>query len=176
VYDALTRLLEPVRGLRSIALVGALALGSTAMLTTGRTPDARPQPQDQLADQTVHCVEMAQPIAPVAAYESISLERRWLVGSFASPAEVDAALGTTIAPWEPFTYMFDSQPRQAIASEIYPEHAPTVHEFGTDEYGGIWLVGKRAGTSVRADNAVTYTRDIYLLPAGSSFRGVVKGL
>jgi hypothetical protein len=176
VHDALTRLLEPVRGLRSVALVGALALGSMAMVTR-RAPDApRPEP-DQLMDQTVHCIEAPQPAEPrVSALEPITLEHRWLVGSFASPAEVDAALGTTIAAWEPFTYMFDSQPRMAVASEIYPTTALHEPVFGRDEYGGIWLTSNATQPRRTRDAVVMYTRDIYLMPAGSSFRGPVKGL
>jgi hypothetical protein len=176
VNDALTRLLEPVRGVRSILFVGVLAVGSASLLTIGhpngrRAPAsaARPTPSEP-----VHCIEMAQPDVPLAAaiFHPITLEHRWLVGSFASPAEVDAALGTTIEPWQTFTYVFDSQPRLAIASEIYPVNAPTEHEFRSDEYNGIWLVQKRAGKALRAGARVTYTRDIYLLPAGSNFRGV----
>jgi hypothetical protein len=167
VHDALTRLLEPVRGLRSIVLVSVLAVGSASLVTSSHRepapPAARPDPFEP-----VHCIEAVA----VPVFEPITLEHRWLVGSFASPAEVDAALGTTIEPWQTFTYLFDSQPRQAIASEIYPVNAPTVHAFGMDEYGGIWLETKRAGSPLLSDAPVKYTRDIYLLPVGSNFRGV----
>jgi hypothetical protein len=43
--------------------------------------------------------------------------------------------------------------------------------FGRDAYGGIWLERNEIGAA-RATNVLTYTRDIYLLPVGSSFRGV----
>ncbi len=121
----------------------------------------------------MHCIELAAPVDPVSsALEPIVLEHRWLIGTFASAAEVDAALGTTIEPWQPFTYMFDSQPRAAIAGDIYPSNEWREHEFGRDEHGGIWLV-RNATHPMRARfNTVTYTRDIYLLPIGSSFRGV----
>jgi hypothetical protein len=170
VHDALIRFLEPVRGLRSIVLVTVLAVGTASLVTNGQdTPAPRPLP----TYEPVHCIEAAQPAEPpvVADLEVITLEHRWLVGSFASPAEVDAALGTTIAAWEPFTYMFDSQPRQAIASDIYPSTALRDPVFGRDEYGGIWLL-RNETRAARATNILTYTRDIYLLPVGSSFRGV----
>lgn len=169
MHDALTRLLEPVRGLRSIALVAVLALGSASLVAIGRTPDAPRSTRVQLS--RVHCIEGAAERA-AKRLEPITLERRWLVGSFASPAEVDAALGKTIAAWEPFTYMFDSQPRTAIASAIYPTSTLVEHAFGRDTHGGIWLVDttqKQARTTV---GPVGFTRDIYLLPVGSSYRGV----
>lgn len=168
MHDALTRLLEPVRGLRSVALVGVLAVGSAALVTIGRTPE-RPQPP-RVEPEPVHCIERADE-RPANRTEPITLERRWLVGTFASPAEVDAALGATIPAWEPFTYVFDSQPRQAIASEIYAINTVVEHEFGRDSYGGIWLVATTQ-KHVRSNiGPFAFTRDIYLLPVGSSFRG-----
>lgn len=171
MHDALTRLLEPVRELRTLALVGLLALGSTSMLTIGGTPDAPRRPH---RPHRLRGVKQCQGLfgkPPAKRTESISLERRWLVGSFASPAEVDAALGTTIPAWEPFTYMFDSQPRAAIASDIYETTTVVEHQFGRDEYGGIWLVDTTRKPARRTVGPVAFTRDIYLLPVGSSYRG-----
>lgn len=124
-------------------------------------------------DHTVHCVEAVQPSGQMPSpLDAIELEHRWLVGQFASPAEVDAALGTSIPSWTQFTYVFDSQPRQAIASPIYASSSRVEHVFGRDGFGGIWLDHTVAMKVLKVTGDVTYTRDIYLLPVGSSFRGV----
>lgn len=168
MHDALTRLLEPFRGYVSIALGGVLALGSASMLTIGRSPVAPAPARVELS--RVHCIE-GKAHRSAKRTEPITLERRWLVGSFASPAEVDAALGKTIPAWEPFTYMFDSQPRQAIASEIYSTNTVVEHQFGRDAYDGIWLVDTTQKRSKITVGLVAFTRDIYLLPVGSAYRG-----
>jgi len=72
-----------------------------------------------------------------------------------------------------FTSGFDWQRGKAIASPIYASTARVDHVFGRDSYGGVWLDHTVAAPeSVSARGDVRYTRDIYLLPVGSSFRGV----
>jgi hypothetical protein len=171
VHDALTRQLEPVRGLRSILLVAALVAGSASLLAVRTGP--APAPVQPPVDHTVHCAEATDTSEQMPSpLDAIELEHRWLVGQFASPAEVDAALGAQIAPWTQFTYVFDSQPRQAIASPIYASTSRVEHVFGRDGYDGVWLDHTVELRATKVSGDVTYTRDIYLLPVGSSFRGV----
>ena len=175
--QTLLRVREAATARRSIVLVALLAAASggiwVARHSTCRRAPVTPlhehvQP-DQM-DQTVHCIEGIAP--PVLALEKVELERRWLVGSFASPAEVDAALGTKLQAWETFTYVFDSQPRQAVASPIYPSYERRAYEFGKDEYGNLWLTNQTSLVPTKRPNEqVRYTRDIYLLPIGTSFLG-----
>lgn len=123
-----------------------------------------------------HCRDLPVRQAPAPApaeapLETVTLERRW-IGDFASSAEVDAALGTEpVVAWEPFLYLHDAQPRLAVASEIYASTTSPTYAFGKDEYDGIWLVRGPDGKGLTAKRPVTYTRDVYLLPTGTSFRG-----
>lgn len=172
--QTLLRVREAATARRSIVLVALLAAATggiwVAQHSTCRRAPVAPLHEDVPLDQTVHCIEAIAP--PVLALEKVQLERRWLVGSFASPAEVDAALGTQLAAWETFTYVFDSQPRQAVASPIYPSYERRAYEFGKDEYGNLWLTNQSSLVPTkRPADQVRYTRDIYLLPIGTSFLG-----
>ncbi len=170
----LLRVREAFTARRSIVLAALLAAASggiwIARHSTCRRAPVAPLQEHVDLDQTVHCIEgMRQ---PVRALEPVTLERRWLVGSFASAAEVDAALGTKLPAWETFTYVFDAQPRQAVASPIYPTYERRTFEFGRDEYGNFWLTNQTTLEPKRIPTDVRYTRDIYLLPVGTSFLGV----
>jgi hypothetical protein len=173
--QTLLRVREAATVRRSIVLAALLAVASggiwVARHSTCRRAPVAPLQEKVDLDQTVHCIEGIAP--PALALEHISLERRWLVGSFASPAEVDAALGTQLKAWDTFTYVFDSQPRQAVASPIYPTYERRAYEFGKDEYGNLWLTNQTSLVPAkRPAGEIRYTRDIYLLPVGTSFLGV----
>jgi hypothetical protein len=170
----LLRVREAATARRSIVLAALLAAASggiwIARHSTCHRARANVMQEHVALDRTVHCIEGIAP--PVLALERVQLERRWLVGQFETPAEVDAALGTQIKAWETFTYVFDSQPRQAVASPIYPTYERKAYEFSKDEYGNVWLTNTStlAPTKHSAEQ-VLYTRDIYLLPVGTSFVG-----
>jgi hypothetical protein len=169
---ALLRFREVVTTRRSLVLVTLLAAASAGIWAARHTPCKRARVQ-RIEPEIIVCAERAASQEPVQTLQHVELERRWLVGQYPSPAAVDEALGTTIPAWQQFTYVFDSQPRQAIAGPIYPSHERRTVEFGTDEYGGIWLARETTLVArVRTADPVTYTRDIYLMPVGSSFRGV----
>lgn len=112
-------------------------------------------------------------IGPVVPVE---LERRWLaLGGLASPDAIDEALGGPVPAWEPFLYTRDAQPRLAVAGEVYASNGPQpIHELVRDRDGGIWHI-RRTPVAPHPVSArrlpVTYSRDIYVLPTGSAFRG-----
>jgi hypothetical protein len=159
-----------------VALAGAL-LGGIVFAT-----DRPPEPSRKgvaPAQLDFACVEPAAPMTAEPAISSlapIALERRWLRGPMISMAEVDAALGEDVEAWQEFLYTHDAAARFAIATEVYSSaSAIPMPEFFVDRDGGIWALDRDATPlhlSPRAE--LLYTRDIYLLPTGSHFRGVLK--
>jgi hypothetical protein len=132
-------------------LVWLLVLGALAV----KPEQPSPAPA-RVAEPEIICIER---VARPAIVEPVQLERRWLVGD------------DTPAAWEPFLYTLDAQPRIAVASEPHPSNEFPAYDFGRDEYGGIWLVQRTVGRKP-STGAAPLTRDIFLLPAGASFRGV----
>ncbi len=118
----------------------------------------------------------AAPVPPdMSELTPIALERRWLRGPFASPAEIDADLGYEVAAWQEFLYTHDAAARLAISTETYRREGVTPDsQFYADRFGGIWVMPLHTRVVHRAVHAaVEYTRDIYVLPTGQRFRGVL---
>lgn len=171
--DAVTRVVSRGALVRFVGLAAAVL--ALQLVEQAAMRAAQPAAPSRARSFVGHCRDLPvrqvpTPAAAAAPLETITLERRW-IGDFATPGEVDAALGDApVAAWEPFLYRFDAQPRLAIASEIYASTTSPTHAFGKDEYDGIWLVRMPDADGIRK-RPVTYTRDVYLLPTGTSFRG-----
>jgi len=107
-------------------------------------------------------------------YERIDLEPRYAARSgFPTQAELHAAIGEEVDPWQQFLYTRDATVRQAIASNIYksgdPEPSP---EFATDGKGGVWRIVRTSPLPVVAAPAgIGWSRKVWLLPSGTSYRG-----
>jgi hypothetical protein len=106
--------------------------------------------------------------------EQVSLEPRFVPASgFDTLAELDEAIGEAVPPWQQFSYTRDAQVRQAVASPAYRVGAAEPEpEFVTDSNGGVWRVTPAAETV--AATTGRWTRKVWLLPLGSSFRGDVE--
>jgi hypothetical protein len=107
-------------------------------------------------------------------FARIDLEPRYAARSgFETQAELHAAIGEAVEPWQQFMYTRDATIRPAIASNIYksgePEPAP---EFATDGNGGVWRIVRAEPLPVAAAPAgIGWTRKVWLLPTGTSYRG-----
>lgn len=123
--------------------------------------------------------------------EPVTLEPRFVGGpqGFASRAALDAELGEPVEAWQQFLYTRDAQPRPAVASDVVRVSAETTHEFVKDGFGGVWRVRRQvtptrthvlssegcdasSGLAFRPGEHVT--RNVWLLPLGSHFRGDVE--
>jgi hypothetical protein len=159
-----------------IAIVGTLVGG--VLLATDRAPE--PSRTSVVQGQLdFACVEPAAPARVEPARSElapIALERRWLRGPMVSVAEVNAALGVDVEAWQEFLYTHDASARFAIATEVYSSASSIpMPAFFVDRDGGIWALDEAASASHLALRAeILYTRDIYLLPTGSHFRGILK--
>lgn len=107
-------------------------------------------------------------------YERIDLEPRYVSRSgFETQPELHAAIGEEVDPWQQFLYTRDATVRQAIASNIYksgdPEPSP---EFATDGKGGVWrIVRTEPLPVVTTPTGIGWSRKVWLLPSGTSYRG-----
>jgi hypothetical protein len=170
------RLAPPVRRLLLAAAISTATLAAAVPGSAVRTtPDLAPHPPlGTTLGHDVGCVEPTQAIdthvlAP--RLTPIDAERRLLVGAGLTPAEVDAELGHAVAAWTQFLYLGDAQPRAAVASDLYQASKPRREiELVRDEYDGIWARHTGRIEELRQSG---YTRDIWLLPAGTTFRGLL---
>jgi hypothetical protein len=113
-------------------------------------------------------------------------------GEFPDEATAQKAVGKGVAAWKQFTY----KKREAIASDVYRSDGwkgGDKPDLVKDEHGDIWRVQRKATpqtmktVSVKAcqwgcwgfaghgvNRAMSFTRDVWLLPAKSKFRGTVE--
>jgi hypothetical protein len=165
------RLAPPVRRL---LIASALATTTLGALVPGHVvPETRARETATLGMQLGHDVGCVEPaVAVPATLEPIAAERRMLAGEGRMPAEVDAELGYAVAAWTHFTYLVDARPRAAVVSELYEVSAVRREiELVRDEHDGIWA--RHTGHVEARLHRSGYTRDIWLLPAGTTFRGLL---
>jgi hypothetical protein len=113
-------------------------------------------------------------------------------GEFHDETAAAKAVGKGVAAWKQFAY----KNHQAIASDAYRSDGwkdGTKPEFVKDEHGDVWRVERKATAktmktvSVKAcqwgcwgfpghgmNRPMSFTRDVWLLPAMTSFRGTVE--
>jgi hypothetical protein len=113
-------------------------------------------------------------------------------GEFPDEAAATKAVGNGVAAWKQFAY----KNRQAIASDVYRSDGwkdGSKPELVKDEHGDIWRVQRKPATQVMktvsvkacswgcwgfaghgANRPMSFTRDVWLLPAKSSFRGTAE--
>lgn len=141
------------------SLTGSLVGLAVAAALTWVTPrHEAPQPVSTPMPRPVEIV-CAEPAAPQLV--AIELERRF--------TDLDEA----VVAWEPFIYTRDAAARPAVASDVYvPTDARPRYEMMQDEYGGVWAVIDGNVPGIAAGEARP-TRDIWLLPHGAAFRGVL---
>jgi len=164
------------RSLRRLALglVGLLVAGATAGVLVvsrharalGPTPtSSKPAPRDE--------VRFGLALG-ARGLTSVVLEPRWLsADGFATAAELDDALGFAVPAWEPFSYARDAGGRLAVASEPFRiGGAEPGAEFVTDGHGGLWRVAPSGPFVATGDGR--WTRRVWLVPLGSSFRGDIE--
>lgn len=113
-------------------------------------------------------------------------------GEFDSEQEATSAVAKGAPAWKQFTYKAKGKTREAIASGAYRSDGwkGEPPELVKDEHGDIWRVQRKPTTQVMKTVAVkacswgcwgfaghgvnrkmSFTRDVWLLPAKSSFRG-----
>jgi len=107
--------------------------------------------------------------------ERIELEPRFPTGltGVDSEAEAHAAVGEAVEPWQQFNYTRDASVRPAVASPLYRggEMEPTAM-FARDASGGVWRLAALAPEPVvLAPARIKWSRKVWLLPQGTSFRG-----
>jgi hypothetical protein len=166
------RLAPPVRRLLLAAAITTATLAAAVPGSAVR-PTREFAPHAALGTTLGHDVGCVEPaVAAPGTLEPIAAERRMLVREGLTPAEVDAELGYALAAWTHFIYLGDAQPRAAVASELYQaSDARREIELVRDEYDGIWA--RHTGGVAAPLQRSGYTRDIWLLPAGTTFRGLL---
>jgi hypothetical protein len=151
-----------------------LAAGAAGAMCISEGPDMVPA-------CTADCAKAESPdearftaVLAGKGYARIDLEPRYpAMGGVETQAELHAVIGEAVEPWQPFMYTRDATVRPAVASNIYKGGEPEPYpEFATDGNGGVWrIVREEPLPVVAAPTGTGWTRKVWLLPAGTSFRG-----
>lgn len=108
---------------------------------------------------------------------TIQLEPRFPtgIGGLDSEADVHGAVGEAVDAWQPFTYTRDASARTAVASPLYrggqEEPQP---EFVSDGQGVWRVIRDIPHPAAIAPEGLKWSRKVWLLPSGSSYRGDVQ--
>jgi hypothetical protein len=154
----------------------ALAAGAAGVMCVSEGPDMVPSCTDCTKTESPDEARFTAVLAG-KGYARIDLEPRYpTLGGVETQAELHTAVGEAVEPWQQFLYTRDATVRAAIASNIYkagePEPFP---EFATDGNGGVWrIVREEPLPAVAAPTGTGWTRKVWLLPAGTSYRGDLR--
>jgi hypothetical protein len=164
------RRLRRIVGGIAILLVAGVAAGAMCVTHDDVELVAVTKPVEPELDNTKLGLALA-----AKGLTDVVLEPRFPTGlsGLETEAEVHAAVGESVEPWQAFTYIGDASARQAVASPLYRggQEDPQP-QFVTDGNGGVWrVVPDVPRKAVIAPEALKWSRKVWLLPSGSTFRG-----